>query len=196
MILENHVLTFNNLLIFLAKIMGNLKNNVEICKELRLSAPTLYRYLDLLRHTFVVDFLQPYFANEISRIRKSSKIYFFDNGVRNSILSNFASLSQRSDAGALFENCVYLHLQEKYGKDRVFYLRTVSGNEIDFVCRTETGKLHAFEVKYSDLKATKVGRGLQELLKKVDFEKVYLVNLNLSKKAGKINFVSFREFAE
>ena len=78
-----------------------------------------------------MDFLQPYFTNEINSI-KSFESLFFDNGIRNSILSNFTALNKRSDVGALFENFIYLHLQEKYGKDHVFYLRTVSGNEMDF----------------------------------------------------------------
>ena len=193
MIVENHVLTFNNLLIFLAKIMGSLKNNSEISKELQLGQITLNRYLDILRHTFVVDFLQPYFSNEITRIKKATKIYFFDNGVRNSILSDFTPLSKRRDAGALFENCVHLHLQEKY--NHVFYLRTTSGNEIDFVCKTGTGGLHAYEAKYSSFNYTKLGRGLKELINKISFEKVYLINKNFTKTSGEADFLSFEDFA-
>lgn len=194
MIVENHVLTFNNLLVYLAKIMGNLKNNVEISKELQLSSPTLSRYLDLLRHTFVVDFLQPYFTNEIKSIKKASKVYFFDNGIRNSILSNFTSLNKRNDVGALFENFIYLHLQEKYGKDHVFYLRTVSGNEMDFVCKTKTGELHGYEAKYAEFKEPKIGRGLHELLQKIAFEKVYIINLNFTQKDKNTEFISFTDF--
>lgn len=196
MIAENHVLTFNNLLIFLAKIMGNLKNNTGINKELRVNHLTLSRYLDLLKHTFVIDFLQPYFGNEITRLKKSEKIYFFDNGVRNSILSNFNPLSNRSDAGALFENAVYLHLQEKYGKEHVFYLRTVSGNEIDFVCQTDKGSLDAYEAKYTHFKTAKSTRSLLELLKKISFNKVSVVNQNLDKNAEGVKFVSFQNFAK
>lgn len=191
MIAENHVVTFNNLLIFLAKIMGSLKNNAEISKELGLNHITLNRYLDLLEQTFVVDFLRPYFTNEISRLKKASKVYFFDNGVRNSLLSNFIDLNKRSDAGALFENAVFLHLKEKYGRDNTFYLRTVSGNEVDFVCRTDQGGVDIYEAKYSRFDKPRLNRGLQEIMKDIAFNKAYIVNQNLNRKERAVTFVSF-----
>lgn len=195
MIAENHVLTFNNLLIFLAKIMGALKNNSEISKELGVNHITLSRYLDLLRYTYVVDFLKPYFTNEINRIRKAEKVYFFDNGVRNSLLSNFASLDKRNDAGALFENVVLLHLKEKYASEHVSYLRTVSDNELDFVCKTEEGSVDLFEAKFSRFETPNVSKGFKELIKALDFHSANLINQNLSEKKSGVEFVSFYDFA-
>lgn len=191
MIAENQVIHFNNLLIFLAKITGSLKNNSEISKELQINYITLNRYLDLLEHTFVLDFLKPYFSNEISRIKKASKVYFFDNGARNSLLSNFSETTRRSDAGALFENAVYLQLKGKYDRGHIFYLRTVSNNELDFVCQTQTGKLDLYEAKYSYFKKAEIIRGLSELLRKLPFHKAYLVNQNLNQKRGDLEFISF-----
>lgn len=196
MIAENHTLAFNNLMIFLAKIMGNLKNNAEISKELQMNRITLNRYLDLLRHTFIVDFIQPYFGNEITRIKKAAKVYFFDNGVRNSLISNFVSLEKRHDAGALFENTIYFHLLQQYEGNNVFYLQIVSGNELDFVCRTSSAKLHGFEVKYSNFKTPMINKGLMNLIKKIQFDKVYLVNQNLTQMERGINFLSFADFLD
>lgn len=195
MIAESHVLTFNNLLIFLAKIMGSLKNNAAISKELAANHITLHRYLDLLRHTFVIDFLKPYFTNEITRIRKSEKVYFFDNGVRNSLLSNFASLEKRTDAGALFENVVFLHLKERYDSDHIFYLRTVSDNEVDFVCKTQQGSVDFFEAKYSRFEIPHINKGFKELIKELEFNSANLINRNLSEKTGRVEFFSFYDFA-
>lgn len=196
MITENHVITFNNLLIFLAKIMGSLKNNSTISKNLSLNHITLSRYLDLLRHTFVIHFLEPYFTNEITRIKKSSKIYFFDNGVRNSLLSNFSTMDKRSDAGALYENSVFLHLQQTYSKNSVFYLRTISNNEIDFICKTQEGSVDLYEAKYSDFKNPTISRGFKNIMKTITFKSAYLVNKNLNNKSGDVEFVSFDQFVK
>lgn len=194
MIAENHVVAFNNLLIFLSKIMGALKNNAEISKELSLNHITLSRYLDLLKYTFVVDFLKPYFTNEISRIKKAAKVYFFDNGVRNSLLSNFIALNKRNDAGALFENAVFLHLKEKYGRDSIFYLRTISGNEVDFIGKTDKGNCNLYEVKYSSFDTPLINKGLHLIMNDLDFNEAYVVNQNLNRKKGRVRFVSFDQF--
>lgn len=196
MIAENHVITFNNLLVFLSKIMGALKNNTEISKELALNHITLSRYLDLLEHTYVVDFLKPYFTNEISRIRKATKVYFFDNGVRNSLLSNFIDIGKRNDAGALFENAVFLHLKEKYGKDCIFYLRTVSGNEVDFVSKTDKGNIDLYEVKYSSFEHPNINKAMRMIINDLNFNQAYIVNKNLNKKKGRVHFVSFDQFTK
>lgn len=196
MIAENHVVAFNNLLIFLAKITGSLKNNSEIQKELGMNHITINRYLDLLRHTFVVYFLQPYFTNEITRLKKASKVYFFDTGVRNSLLSNFAALNKRNDSGALFENVVYLHLLQQYDKNHVFYLRTISDNEIDFICQTNEGELNAYEAKYSQFKMPTIPKGLSVLLHKIHLDHTFIINQNLTQKKGGVDFMSFEKFVE
>lgn len=191
MIAENQILPFNHLLIFLAKIIGNLKNNSEIGKELQMNHLTLHRYLDLLKYTFVVDFLPPYFTNEISRIKKASKVYFFDNGVRNSLLSNFVSMEKRNDVGALFENAIFLHLKQKYDGNHVFYLRTSSNNEVDFVCETQKGKVDFYEAKYSRFHGVEIGKGFKALMRGLNLNKAHIVNLNLNQKKGKVDFISF-----
>lgn len=195
LVAEDHVVAFNNVLIFLAKITGALKNNSEIQKELGINHVTIKRYLDLLQYTFVVHFLPPYFSNKINRLKKASKIYFFDTGVRNSLMANFAPIRKRTDSGALFENVVYLHLRQQYEPRHIFYLRTVSNNEIDFVCQTREGHLHAYEIKYTHMKTPTIPKGLALLLEKISFEKRFLVNQNMTKKHGNIDFVSFGDFA-
>ena len=42
--------------------------------------------------------------NMRNEIKKGHKIYFYDNGVRNALISNYAPLELRNDVGALWEN--------------------------------------------------------------------------------------------
>lgn len=77
-----------------------LGNTVGIDKE------TAEKYLDLLEKTFVIFRLNSFSRNMRREIKKSRKIYFWDNGVRNAIINNFNSLALRSDVGALWENFI------------------------------------------------------------------------------------------
>ncbi len=191
---EENITKFNNLNIFLSKIISNLKNSSEISKTISLNQITLERYLDILKYTYIYYFLQPYITNEIHRIRKNEKVYIFDFGVRNAILSNFTKIANRDDSGALFENFVFNELIEKYDKN-LFYFRNQSDNEIDFVGKDKFGKIHFFEAKYSDLKSDHLGKGLAILITKLKFDQLFVLNKTFDKKTSKkINFLSFAKF--
>jgi len=56
-----------------------------------------------------------------------------DTGMRNCLLENFQSPNIRPDKGELWENMVFRQLIEKYNADFIYYWRTTSGQEVDFV---------------------------------------------------------------
>ena len=70
-------------------------------------------------------------------IKKSRKIYFYDNGIRNAVIGNFSFISNRNDVGALWEN--YLVSERKklnsyrgfYGSS--YFWRTQQQQEIDYI---------------------------------------------------------------
>lgn len=138
---------FNRLIIALAKMIGNVKENNSLAQDVHISPHTLTRYLDILEQTFVFDYLYPYFNNPLTQIKKSQKVYVFDLGIRNSILEDFRPTELRDDTGALFENFCYHLLQERYDGG-IRYFRNTHGNEMDFIV-PHNGKLRAYEAKYS-----------------------------------------------
>lgn len=99
-----------------------------------ISTETVQNYLSVLKETFIVLVLRPYFTNKNKEISKMPKIYFLDNGVRNYFLGNFSSVESRLDAGFLFEG-FYISELIKRGVDPevIKYYRTKSGEEIDIV---------------------------------------------------------------
>jgi len=194
LLMESSVNNFNKLLIYLSKIIWNLKNNTKISKEISLNKMTLDRNLDILKHTFIFDFLSPYFENEISRIKRSEKIFIFDNWVRNTLISNFLNLENRDDKWALFENVFYYELQNFYKKKNIFFLRNQSWNEIDFITKNDFWENFLFEVKYSSFKEIEIWKWLNILLEKIKHKKAFLINKNLNKENEKIQFLSFFEF--
>lgn len=188
-----NVSKFNQLNIALAHLVGNLVNKSKISDDLNINSRTLDRYLDLLKYSFIFDFVSPYFSNPVTQIKKMQKVYCFDFGVRNAVLNNFIEIDLRNDRGKLFENFVYLKLKEKY--QEIYFWRTVKGSEIDFVYQ-ENG-LNVIEAKYKKFTAPKIEHSIKQAIKSLRPNKARIVNLNLEKKAiidGKeIEFVSWEK---
>ena len=92
-------------------------------------------------------------------LSKKVKIYFYDLGVRNSILQNFTPLNLRTDIGALWENfCINekRKLMQKNSRNaNLYFWRTYSKQEIDYI-EEENGVMNAFECKWNPRKKAKV----------------------------------------
>lgn len=122
----------------------------ELAQLLKTDPHTVERYISLLEKAFIIFRLRSFGRNVRNEIKKSRKIYFYDNGVRNAILGNFSALDSRTDAGALWENFFiaerikFLHYNRIYA-NRYFW-RTTQQQVIDYVEETD-GKLRAFEIK-------------------------------------------------
>jgi len=141
-----------NLLIMLALQVGNEVSYNELAKSLGINRLTVIKYLDLLEGCFVIFRLNSFSRNLRSELSKSVKIYFFDLGIRNSLIRNFNPMGLREDSGRLWENfCIVerLKMLNFMGK-RVnsFFWRTYNKKEIDYVEESD-GIIRAFEFKYS-----------------------------------------------
>ena len=169
---------FNQLNIALAHLVGNLVNKNELANDIDVDNRTLNRYLDLLKYSFIFDFISPYFSNPLTQIKKMQKIYCFDFGVRNAILNNFIEIDLRDDRGKLFENFVYLLLKEKY--QEINFWRTIKGSEVDFIYQEEG--LNIVEAKYKKFKKSKIEHSIKQAIKSLRPNKIKIANLNLTKK--------------
>ena len=127
----------------------------ELGNLLGIDTVTVQRYVDLLEKAFVIFHIRSYSRNVRNELKKSIKIYFYDNGVRNSVISNFSPVELRSDIGALWENFliseriknnVYHNKNAKY-----YFWRTTQKQEIDFIEEVEQN-LFAYEFKYNPKK--------------------------------------------
>lgn len=147
----------------LALRSGNLLNQTEIARDTGVSQPTVHRYVNLIEISSLLTRVPAFFGNRTKRLLKSPKIHWIDPALA-AFLSGLhdqeALLSSR-EAGALFESLVFLHLQALSGlmvpRPRLYYWRTTTGHEVDFIL--ERGRsLLAIEVKkspdprYSDTK--------------------------------------------
>lgn len=127
----------------------------ELARILGTDPHTVERYVNLLEKAFITFRLRSYSRNARNELRKSRKIYFYDNGVRNTIIGNYAPLSGRTDAGRLWENWFisermkHLHYNRIYA--RSYFWRTTQQQEIDYL-EENNGQLTAFEIKMNPLR--------------------------------------------
>lgn len=124
----------------------------ELSLNLGVDAKTVNRYLDLLQKTFIIFRLNPFSRNLRSEITGKAKYYFFDNGIRNGIISQFNNLENRNDIGALWENFVISERLKKRSYQKIYgqsyFWRTYEQKEIDLI-EERDGKLFPFEFKWS-----------------------------------------------
>ena len=85
----------------LALQLGSEVSYNELSNLLGIDKETVENYICLLEKCFVVFRLDSFSRNLRNEIKKGKKIYFYDNGIRNAVISNFAPLELRTDAGAL-----------------------------------------------------------------------------------------------
>lgn len=99
----------------------------------KISKDTLYNYLSYAEDAYLI-FAVPHFAQSV-RIMQTmpKKVYAIDSGL---LLANTFNLTD--NYGKLLENLIYLDLRRE-GKD-VFYYKTKSGFEIDFVATSRAAK--------------------------------------------------------
>lgn len=144
-----------DLLKLLAFQIGQEVSLTELGNNLGIAKQSVERYLDLLEKAFIVKNVGGFSRNLRKEVVKSSRYYFWDNGVRNALINNFNPLNQRNDLGMLWENFLFMErLKTKHYK-RIFsndyFWRTYDQQEIDLVEERE-GKLFGYEFKYSPRK--------------------------------------------
>lgn len=153
--------TIYNLLKLLAFQIGSEVSTSELGKQLNIDSKTVLYYLDLLEKAFVIFPLSGFSRNLRKEITKMSKYYFFDNGIRNAVISSFNSLEDRNDVGQLWENLLMIERRKRnsYTKfsTNYYFWRTYGGKEIDLV-EENSGKLYGFEFKWKKeiVKAPKI----------------------------------------
>ena len=137
----------------LALQLGNEVSYNELSSLLGVDRGTIETYINLLEKCFVVFRLDSFSRNLRNEIKKGKKIYFYDNGIRNAVLSNFAPLDLKNDTGALWEN---LMVSERVKRNsylgdfaQLFFWRTHEQQEIDLV-EEQDGVLRTFEFKWND----------------------------------------------
>ncbi|MEI8321181.1 MAG: ATP-binding protein [Alphaproteobacteria bacterium] len=144
--------TLSQLLQLLALQLGNEVSYNEIGTQLGLDSATVKRYIDLLEKCFVVFKLRSLNRNPRNEIKKGRKIYFYDLGIRNSLIRNYNHLKLRNDEGALWENfCIIERMKYNQTQNRLvnsYFWRNINKQEVDYIEEAD-GEMKGFEFKFS-----------------------------------------------
>lgn len=128
----------------------------ELAQTVGTDSKTIEKYVDLLEKCFIIFKLNGFSRNLRTELKKAKKFYFYDNGIRNAILQNFAPLALRQDAGALWEN---FFISERIKANQYagryvssYFWRTNQQQEIDYIEESD-GSFSVFELKWNPKKA-------------------------------------------
>ena len=133
----------------------------ELATLLQTSGETIDRYIHLLEQSFVIFRLPSFSRNLRKELAKKQKIYFFDLGIRNSLLQNFTPIDLRNDIGALWENFFITERMKHHQKNRekvnMYFWRTYDQKKIDLI-EEKDGEIVATEIKWNNRKKKKLPR--------------------------------------
>ncbi len=141
-----------DLLRLLAYQIGHEVSINELSNNLGISKHSVERLLDLLEKTFIIKKVGGFSRNLRKEITKTSRYYFWDNGIRNALINNFNALNTRNDTGMLWENFLFMERIKTKAYKRIysndFFWRTYDRQEIDLI-EERDGNLFAYEFKWN-----------------------------------------------
>lgn len=147
------------LLLALAYQVGQEVSYNELSQLLGIDKNTVSSYIDILENNYVIFRLPSFSKNLRNEIKRNQKIYFYDNGIRNTIIADFRPLEMRQDKGAIWENFLISerlkanNYSQKVSKS--YFWRTTQQQEIDYV-EVENEHINAFEFKWNSKVKAKI----------------------------------------
>jgi len=137
----------------LALQMGSEVSFNELAQLLNVDKNTIKNYIEILEKGFIIFTLNGFSRNLRNELKFAKKIYFWDNGVRNTIINNFNPLSMRDDKGIIWENFIISERMKRNNYANPFiksyFWRTTSQQEIDYIEEID-GKISAYEIKWNE----------------------------------------------
>ena len=147
-------LKFNAFLRACAALISEQVSYTKLAESVEISQPTAKEWLRLLEGMGIIYLLRPYANNDLKRLTKTPKLYFYDTGLAAylSMWLTRETLMNGAASGHYFENFVVIQLLKNYAyskqKANMTYYRDANGKEIDILI--ERGKIiHPLEIKKS-----------------------------------------------
>ncbi len=124
----------------------------ELSKQVGADNKTIHKYITLLEQSFIIFSLTSYGKNVRNELKKSRKIFFYDNGVINAVTGNLNPVHQRNDVGLLWENYLVSERKKWLNINRIdkftHFWRTTQQQEVDYIETTHDTTL-GFEFKWN-----------------------------------------------
>ncbi|MFM2191688.1 MAG: hypothetical protein RLZZ118_645 [Bacteroidota bacterium] len=168
-----------HLLKLLAYQIGAEVSYNKLSNELGLDHVTIEKYIILLEQCYVIFRLHAYSTNHAKELKKSRKIFFYDNGIRNAIIGDFGIAENRQDIGKLWENYIiaemFKKLQYQNKNFEMYFWRTHDQQEIDLIVK-QNNIHHAFEIKWNPNRKAKLSKTFSSLYTEHTFQVIHPEN--------------------
>jgi len=143
---------FQQFLTLLAGRIGQMANYTSLSNDIGVSSTTIKNWISVLKASYVVFELPPFFENISKRVVKSPKLFFTDTGFAAFLIGIRTAEQAARDPlrGGLYENFIILeilksHLNNGMRPD-LYFFRDTHGSEVDLLIR-KSGKLLPVEIK-------------------------------------------------
>lgn len=137
----------------LAQTTGQLCNYTQLAGQVGIDGKTAARYVGIFEQMYLLQRVDVWARNQLSRVIKTPKLQFIDSGLLSSLLAlNAQMLEQdRTRLGPLLETFVYAellkHATTSEGSYNLMYYRDTDQFEVDLVIENASGDLVGVEVK-------------------------------------------------
>lgn len=119
--------------------IGSELNKADLAKSTGVSSTTISDWISILKASYILFTLPPYFANVSKRLTKTPKIYFYDTGLACYLMGvrDASQIDLTAMKGALFENMAVVELMKRSMNEgrnpNLMFYRESSGKEVDVV---------------------------------------------------------------
>lgn len=135
----------------LAQTAGQLCNYSQLGGQVGIDHKTASKYIAIFEQMYLMQRLQPWSGNRLSRLVKTPKLQFNDSGLLSVLLDFSDPMRQRNLFGQLLESYVFAELRKQItwseGEYGLFYYRDKDQYEVDFVVENASGEIVGIEVK-------------------------------------------------
>lgn len=177
-------------------------NYQKIAADAQVKGNTVRDYFDILEDTLIADRVNPFKPYADRKFVSSPKVYFFDIGVCHHITRKNVSHLSDEELGKSLETLIYGELKAYQSyvapEAEIFYWRTQTGSEVDFVVRGSDGRLVGIEVKMTSKPNDYDLKGLRSLAKEAPLaRKILVCNVERSRRTeDDCEIISVAKFVE
>jgi len=165
---------FETFLHLLAGRVGQLINYASLAADVGVSATTIKNWISILKASYILFELPPWFANIRKRLIKSPKLYFVDVALAAWLLGLETPSQIERDPlrGALYENLLIMEVAKNLlnqGKTPpLYFFRDSKGNEVDLLVSVAGRSFTAIEIKSAATFQPEFAKGIDVFFQSVD----------------------------
>jgi predicted AAA+ superfamily ATPase len=163
--LARSVPNFTRFLETAAAMNGEILNYTKLGNDAQISPRTVRDYFQILQDTLIGDLLPPFQRTRTRKAVTTEKFYFFDVGVTNALVERWAVSPRTPEYGRVLEHLIERELRASIDYLRssrhLFFWRSLSKMEVDFVMAEGQKPVVAIEVKASRTVAPQDLKGLR-----------------------------------